>query len=194
MFDSNYLENIRKRILDVADASNPYSQEDFDVEFSREIKTDFTKMELKFVNKSNNEDPQYATVGSSGFDLRANLSEEGGSVTINAGKRYIVPTGLFFEIPENFEIQVRPRSGLAAKNGVTVLNTPGTIDSDYRGEIKVILINLGDEEFVINHGDRIAQAVFAPVYAKNVLNLKKVNEINTNTERGEGRFGSTGKI
>jgi dUTP pyrophosphatase len=194
MFDSKYLENIRKRILDVADASNPYSQEDFDVEFSRDIKTDFTKMELKFVNKSNNEDPEYATVGSSGFDLRANLSEEGGNVTINAGKRYIVPTGLFFEIPENFEIQVRPRSGLAAKNGVTVLNTPGTIDSDYRGEIKVILINLGDEDFVINHGDRIAQAVFAPVYAKNVLNLKKVNEINTNTERGEGRFGSTGKI
>ena len=105
----------------------------------------------------------------------------------------MIPTGLFFEIPENFEIQVRPRSGLAVKNGITVLNTPGTIDADYRGEIKIILINLGKEDFMISHGDRIAQAVVAAVTAKNIINLTKVNEISTDTERGEGGFGSTGK-
>jgi dUTP pyrophosphatase len=100
---------------------------------------------------------------------------------------------LFFEIPENFEIQVRPRSGLAAKNGVTVLNTPGTVDSDYRGEIKIILINLGTEPFIINHGDRIAQGVVASVTAKNIINLNRVTEITENTERGTGGFGSTGR-
>ena len=194
MVGNEYLEYMRKRILDVSDSNNPYTQEDFDKEFSTQTYDEVIKLELKFSNKSDNEDPKYATDGASGFDLRANLAEEGGTITIKSGKRYIVPTGLFFEIPENFEIQVRPRSGLAAKNGVTVLNTPGTIDSDYRGEIKIILINLGDEDFVVNHGDRIAQAVFAPVYAKNVLNLVRVNEINTNTERSEGGFGSTGKL
>ena len=105
---------------------------------------------------------------------------------------FTVPV-VFFEIPENFEIQVRPRSGLAAKNGVTVLNTPGTVDADYRGEVKVILINLGEEDFVINHGDRIAQAVVSPVTAKNILNLVKVDDISTDTGRGAGGFGSTGK-
>jgi dUTP pyrophosphatase len=100
---------------------------------------------------------------------------------------------LYFELPENFEIQVRPRSGLAAKNGVTVLNTPGTVDADYRGEIKIILINLGEEDFVVNHGDRIAQGVVATVTAKNVVNLARVAEISANTERGTGGFGSTGR-
>jgi len=113
-------------------------------------------------------------------------------MTIPAGKRGIVNTGLYFELPQNFEIQVRPRSGLAAKNGVTVLNTPGTIDSDYRGEIMVILINLGENDFVINHGDRIAQGVVSAVTAKNFIKLQNVSEINTDTERGAGKFGSTG--
>jgi dUTP pyrophosphatase len=113
-------------------------------------------------------------------------------VTIKAGKRAIIPTGLFFELPNNFEIQVRPRSGLAAKNGVTVLNTPGTVDADYRGEIKIILINLGDEDFVVTHGDRIAQGVLATVTAKNIVKLIKIDEVSTNTERSTGGFGSTG--
>ena len=189
------VERMRARLLEVVDPNNPYTQEDFDQEFSSNLATitvdeDYYKIKLRFSNKSTNEDPQYATAGSSGFDLRANLTE---SISIKAGSRAIVPTGLFFEIPDNFEIQVRPRSGLAAKNGITVLNTPGTIDADYRGEIKVILINLGDEDFMISHGDRIAKAVVASVTAKNIINLTKVNEISTDTERGQGGFGSTGK-
>lgn len=189
------VDRMRARLLEVVDPNNPYTQEDFDLEFSSNLATitvdeDYYKIKLRFSNKSTNEDPQYATAGSSGFDLRANLSE---NIWIKAGSRAIVPTGLFFEIPDNFEIQVRPRSGLAAKNGITVLNTPGTIDADYRGEIKVILINLGDEDFMISHGDRIAQAVVASVTAKNIINLTKVSEISTDTERGEGGFGSTGK-
>lgn len=190
MFD---IDKMRQRVLEIADPENPYTQEDFNKEFGGvgfgTIAPDDYKIKLHFTNKSTNEDPQYATDGSSGFDLRANLEE---TMTIPAGKRAIVPTGLFFEIPENFEIQVRPRSGLAAKNGVTVLNTPGTVDADYRGEVKVILINLGDEDFIINHGDRIAQAVVASVTAKNILNLVKVDEISTDTGRGAGGFGSTG--
>ena len=145
---------------------------------------------MKFVNKSDNPDPEYATEGSSGFDLRANLSQ---SMVIESGKFDMVPTGLYFDIPDNFEIQVRPRSGLAAKNGVTVLNTPGTVDSDYTGEVKVILINHGEEDFIINHGDRIAQAVVSTVSAKNVIKLEKISEISKNTERASGGFGSTGK-
>ena len=189
------VDRMRARLLEVVDPNNPYTQEDFDQEFSSNLATitvdeDYYKIKLRFSNKSTNEDPQYATAGSSGFDLRANLTE---SISIKAGSRAIVPTGLFFEIPDNFEIQVRPRSGLAAKNGITVLNTPGTIDADYRGEIKVILINLGDEDFMISHGDRIAQAVVASVTAKNIINLTKVSVISTDTERGEGGFGSTGK-
>lgn len=191
MFDISLM---RQRVLEIADPSNPYTQEDFDKEFGSTmnivVDEDLYKLKLHFSNQSTNEDPAYATAGSSGFDLRANLEEP---ITIKAGKRAIVPTGLFFGIPENFEIQVRPRSGLAAKNGVTVLNTPGTIDADYRGEIKVILINLGDDDFVVNHGDRIAQAVVASVISKNILNLVKEKEISTDTTRGIGGFGSTGK-
>lgn len=189
------VERMRARLLEVVDPNNPYTQEDFDQEFSSNLATisvdeDYYKIKLRFSNKSTNEDPQYATAGSSGFDLRANLTE---NVWIKSGDTAIIPTGLFFEIPENFEIQVRPRSGLAAKNGITVLNTPGTIDADYRGEIKIILINLGKEDFMVSHGDRIAQAVVAAVTAKNIINLTKVSEISTDTERGQGGFGSTGK-
>jgi dUTP pyrophosphatase len=188
MFD---MELMRQRILELNDPNNPYSQSDFDKEFDgRELNgMSDMKLSLSFKNESTNPDPEYATAGSSGFDLRANLET---SITIPVGQRAIVPTGLFFEIPDNFEIQVRPRSGLAAKNGVTVLNTPGTIDADYRGEIKVILINLGYESFEINHGDRIAQGVLAAVTAKNYVNLIKVNNISEDTERGAGGFGSTG--
>jgi dUTP pyrophosphatase len=191
----NNIELMRQRILEVADPNNPYSQEDFDKEFNgvstSTIMVDqyYWKTKMFFVNKSKNQDPHYATEGSSGFDLRADLTEP---ITINPSKRAIIPTGLFFQIPDNFEIQIRPRSGLAAKNGVTVLNTPGTIDADYRGEIKIILINLGEEDFVVNNGDRIAQAVIATTSAKNIISLLKTNEISNDTERGSGGFGSTG--
>lgn len=130
--------------------------------------------------------PQYKTSGAAGADICALLSEP---VIIKKGARAMIPTGLFFAIPEGYEVQVRPRSGLAAKNGVTVLNTPGTIDSDYRGEIKVILINLGDEDFEVKNGDRIAQIVVAPV---TIGVFEQVSELDE-TERGAGGFGSTGK-
>ena len=148
------------------------------------------KIKLNFKNTSSNPNPEYATNGSSGFDLRANLPD--GSIILQPLERRIVPTGLFFEILSNFEIQIRPRSGLAAKNGVTVLNTPGTIDADYRGEIKVILINLGQDVFVVNHGDRIAQAVISSVMGLNIIQLNQVEEISDDTERSSGGFGSTG--
>lgn len=147
------------------------------------------KLPFNFVNNSNNPNPEYATDGSSGFDLRANLTEP---ITLGPLERTLVPTGLFFEILPNLEIQVRPRSGLAAKNGVTVLNTPGTVDADYRGEIKVILINLSNEPFTINHGERIAQAVIMPIVPKIAIEFKQVEEFTTETERGSGGFGSTG--
>ena len=129
--------------------------------------------------------PEYKTAGAAGADLCALLEAP---LTIPAGRSALVPTGLFFEIPKGYEVQVRPRSGLAAKNGVTVLNTPGTIDSDYRGEIKVILINLGTDDFTINNGDRIAQMIIAPVIQACFTITDSLSE----TERGAGGFGSTG--
>ena len=144
------------------------------------------KVNIKCVASHGAVIPQYKTSGAAGADICALLNE---SVTIKKGCRAMIPTGLFFSIPEGFEVQVRPRSGLAAKNGVTVLNTPGTIDSDYRGEIKVILINLGDEDFTVNNGDRIAQIVVAPVTIGVFEQVSSLDE----TERGAGGFGSTGK-
>lgn len=129
--------------------------------------------------------PSYETVAAAGMDLRAAVSEP---VTLKPGDRTMIPTGLQMAIPEGFEAQIRPRSGLAIKNGITMLNTPGTIDADYRGEVKVIAINLGEEEFEVNHGDRIAQMVIAPVTQFPVVEVDELNE----TERGEGGFGSTG--
>ena len=129
--------------------------------------------------------PEYKTVGVAGADVYAYLKE---SVTLKVGKSCVIPTGVFYEIPEGFEIQVRPRSGLAAKNGITVLNTPGTIDSDYRGELQVILINLGNEDFVVRNGDRIAQIIVAPVIQGNFVQVKNLSV----TERGQKGFGSTG--
>lgn len=141
---------------------------------------------VKIVNKSVHSLPEYATSGSSGMDLRAFLSE---SIFLKPLERILVPTGLFIELPDGYEAQVRPRSGLAIKQGITCLNTPGTIDADYRGEIKVILINLSDEVQTINNGDRIAQMVIQKV-EKIQWNL--VNELNE-TARCEGGFGHTGK-
>lgn len=185
------IDDMKNKALLVMDPDSGYTLEDFDDEFcvTQEVTPEFKKIGLPFVNESNNPDPEYATDGASGFDLRANLIKP---ILIPSGGVEIIPTGLFFEIPANFEIQIRPRSGLAAKNGVTVLNTLGTIDADYRGEIKIILINHGKVDFLVNHGERIAQAVVSSVLAKNVINLKKVNSIDTNTDRGSGGFGSTG--
>jgi dUTP pyrophosphatase len=129
--------------------------------------------------------PKYETEGSSGLDLTANIDNQ---IEILPGKSAIIPTGLAVAIPKNFEIQIRPRSGLAAKNQISVLNTPGTIDADYRGELKVILINLSNKVFVVEKGLRIAQMVLCPVVK---ATLKEVEELE-NTERGSGGFGSTG--
>lgn len=186
----NLIDKMRERIMDIINPDVEYTQEDFDKEFANSnIVSDF-KLNINFVNKSNNYNPKYETSGSAGFDLRANLDSE---VAIPAkGGRAIIPTGLYFELPSNFEMQIRPRSGLAAKHGVTVLNSPGTIDSDYRGEIKVILINHGEEEFKVNHGDRIAQGVIASVINNNIFNLTQVFELSDDTQRSSGGFGSTG--
>ncbi len=129
--------------------------------------------------------PEYRTSGAAGADVSALLSEP---VTLHPGEFRAIPTGLFAEIPEGYEIQVRPRSGLAAKNGVTVLNAPGTIDADYRGEIKVLLINHSDRDFIINSGDRIAQLVISRVERALFIPADSLSD----TERGEGGFGSTG--
>ena len=144
-------------------------------------------MKVKVVNKSNNALPAYETKNSAGMDLRAYLPE--GPVTLQPMQRALIPTGLYIEIPEGYEGQVRPRSGLAFKHGITVLNTPGTIDADYRGELKQILINLSDEPFVINNGDRIAQIVFARCEQAEMVEVEELSE----TERGVGGFGHTGK-
>ena len=130
--------------------------------------------------------PEYKTDGSSGMDLMANIEQ---TIKIFPGEKKIIPTGLMVAIPEKYEIQIRPRSGLAAKNGISVLNTPGTIDSDYRGEIKIILINLGKDIFEINKNDRIAQMVVCPIIK---VELKEVENL-PKTVRGEGGFGSTNK-
>lgn len=142
-------------------------------------------MKLKIINKSKNENPSYATNGASGMDLRANLDED---LVIKSGEIELVPTGIFMEIPEGYEGQVRARSGLALKYGISLPNGIGTIDSDYRGELKVILINHGKEDFVIKNGDRIAQIVFIK-YEKAELEIVESIE---DTERSEGGFGSTG--
>jgi dUTP pyrophosphatase len=131
--------------------------------------------------------PAYETNGAAGMDLRAAVAEDA-PLVIKPGARFMVPTGLAFAVPDGFEAQVRPRSGLAAKAGVTCLNTPGTIDSDYRGEVKVILINLGEEDFIIRRGDRIAQLVIAPVVQASWGMTTSLDE----TTRGAGGFGSTG--
>ena len=132
--------------------------------------------------------PAYETIGSAGMDVRAAVSQDD-PILLQAGERAMIPTGLSVAIPQGYEIQVRPRSGLAAKHGLTCLNTPGTIDSDYRGEIKVILINLGQDAFTIQRGERIAQLVLAPVTQLAWIEVDALDE----TDRGAGGFGSTGR-
>lgn len=142
-------------------------------------------MNIKIINKSNHTLPHYETIASAGMDLRANLSE---SRILKPLERSIVGTGLFIELPMGYEAQVRPRSGLSAKKGITVLNAPGTIDADYRGEIGVILVNLSNEDFTIQNGERIAQLVIAKHERAEWVTVEELSE----TSRGEGGFGSTG--
>ncbi|MGV8963331.1 MAG: dUTP diphosphatase [Candidatus Saccharimonadaceae bacterium] len=144
-------------------------------------------MHVKIINTSNNSLPEYATTFSAGMDLRANLSE---SVTLKPLERALIPTGLFIELPAGYEAQIRPRSGLAVKHGVSVLNTPGTIDADYRGEIRIILVNLSNNEFVVNHGERICQMVVA----KHATVEWQISENLEESDRGTGGFGHTGKL
>ena len=142
-------------------------------------------MTIKIINKSTHPIPHYETIASAGMDLRAHLTE---AVTLQPMERTIIKTGLFIELPIGFEAQVRPRSGLAAKKGITVLNAPGTIDADYRGEIGVILVNLSKEAFTIENGERIAQLVIAKHERAEWIEVQELSE----TSRGEGGFGSTG--
>ncbi|HOK39288.1 MAG: dUTP diphosphatase [Bacteroidales bacterium] len=142
-------------------------------------------MKIKIVNKSKHKLPEYSTGLSAGMDLRANLDEE---IILKPLERRLIPTGLFIELPEGYEAQIRPRSGLAVKHGITVLNTPGTIDADYRGEIGVILVNLSSEQFVVKDGERICQMVIA---RHEKAELEEV-EILAKTDRGAGGFGHTG--
>lgn len=162
--------------------------EELNTEVYRAQTQELSTLTVKFINKSTNEDPKFAYEGDSGFDLRADIEEP---ITLEPFKRALIPTGLYFELVKGLEIQVRPRSGLAIKHGITVLNTPGTVDSHYRGEVKIPLINLGEEPFTINKGDRIAQAVIMPVFGEGKIKLNKTTEINETT-RGEGGFNSSG--
>ncbi len=146
-----------------------------------------SKVEVRIINKSSNPLPEYATTGSAGVDLRANLSAP---VTLKPMERLLIPTGLFIELPDNYEAQVRPRSGLAIKHGLTCLNSPGTVDADYRGELKVVLINLSTEEHTVHHGDRIAQMVVSKVNKVDWIETESISV----TVRGEGGFGHTGKL
>ena len=142
-------------------------------------------MKVNFINKGHQPLPQYATEQSAGMDLRANLEEP---ITLKPMERRLIPTGLHIALPVGYEAQVRPRSGLALKKGITVLNTPGTIDADYRGEIGVVLINLSQEEFIVNDGERIAQMVIARHEKADFIEVEALDE----TERGEGGYGHTG--
>ena len=142
-------------------------------------------VQVHIVNTSANQLPEYATAGSAGMDIRANLPEP---VTLQPMERSMIPTGLFIELPDGYEAQIRPRSGMAIKQGITCLNSPGTVDADYRGELKVILINLSSSVQVINHGDRIAQMVIAKTEKAALVLVQQLNS----SQRGEGGFGHTG--
>ncbi|MBA2610393.1 MAG: dUTP diphosphatase [Bacteroidetes bacterium] len=143
-------------------------------------------LQIKVINQSKHALPEYATIQAAGLDLKANITE---AIILKPLQRQLVPTGLFIELPNSYEAQIRPRSGLAFKNGITVLNSPGTIDADYRGEVKVLLVNLSNEDFTINDGERIAQMVIAKHEQVSWQQVSVLEESN----RGEGGFGSTGK-
>jgi dUTP pyrophosphatase len=185
------MEEAQVKLAMAMDPNNEYSYEDFMKEYDGNMlpNNEITKINIDFINESENQDPDWQTSGSAGFDLRANLTQP---ITLGIGKRVLIPTGLYFDIPRHMELQIRSRSGLSLKNGVVVLNGVGTIDSDYTGEIGVILINHGENDFIIEHGDRIAQGVFNSVLNKEILDLVRVEKINKYTDRSNSGYGSTG--
>jgi dUTP pyrophosphatase len=185
-FDSSFAKDLRE--LDELNAlmsqiESLDSKNLFDIDIN-----DF-KIRTKFTNNSNNPDPEYAKIGDSGFDLRAFISEP---IKLKPLERKLIPTGLRFELSQNTELQVRPRSGMALKYGISVLNTPGTVDEGYRGDVGIIAVNLSNEEYTIQPGERIAQGVIVNVIGQGISDLSKVNNL-SETERGEGGFGSSGK-
>lgn len=188
------INEIRDKLFLSLDPNSGYSHEDFLKEFPNNtisttatIDPDVYKVKLKFINNSKNEDPKYEKEGDSGFDLRANISEP---IVLEKGKTILVPTGIHIDLERGKEAHVRSRSGLAAKNNIFVLNSPGTIDYAYTSEIKVILTNLGENDFIITNGLRIAQIVICPVLSEHFVKLVKVDKFDTDKNRGG--FGSTG--
>lgn len=185
------MDGLEKELRELEELKNIVSQIEGMTELNLdnfEFMTEF-KVKTKFTNTSNNPDPEYAKVGDSGFDIRANITEP---LTLKPLERVLVPTGLRFELSNNTELQVRPRSGMALKHGISVLNTPGTVDEGYRGEVSIIAINLSNETYTINPGERIAQGVIMNVVGQGISELVKVNDLSS-TERGSDGFGSTGK-
>jgi len=203
----NIKKSIQKKMSSTLKELRKFTKEDeknADIALFENVGLDLAKMEklavetqdsfvksiqIKFKNDSNLPDPKYQHVEDSGFDFRANIEED---VTLKPLERKLIPTGLSFEVHDEYELQVRPRSGLALKHGITVLNTPGTVDSNYRGEVKIILVNLSNEKYTIKRGDRIAQGVICYVLKTKWSSLKKVINLTPST-RGSGGFGSTGK-
>jgi len=188
------LQDLDKRIDDESDPDELLRELNNIVEeISTDVELDITRKSisttLKFINKSSNPDPDFATEGSSGFDLRANLSKD---QIINEHSVVSIPTGIYVEVDPGLEVQIRSRSGLADNANLFVLNSPGTVDSDYRGEIKIILANFSDTPRTIKNGERIAQAVVCPVYGAGRLNMVKVDNL-SETKRNSGGFGHTGK-
>jgi dUTP pyrophosphatase len=180
---NNTLEEL-KSLLELTEKMNSVNNESFNFDYDT---FDF-KIKTKYINNSNNPDPEYANVGDSGFDLRAFISEP---ITLKPLERKLIPTGLKFELSPNTELQVRPRSGMALKHGISVLNTPGTVDEGYRGDVGIIAINLSNEDYTIQPGERIAQGVIMNVIGQGISNLTKQNNL-SETQRGSDGFGSTG--
>lgn len=189
--DKSFSKSIGYKMLDISESDIPgINPSVFSLTFPDNWNPNLKKklnMKIKIVNESVYQLPKYATEGSVGMDLQANIIRP---LLIRSNHRDLIPTGLFVEIPLGYEIQIRPRSGLAAKCGVSVLNTPGTIDSDYRGEIKVILINLGVSDFVVNPGDKIAQMICCPIIKIELEQVENRSKL-TDTTRNAGGFGST---
>ena len=185
------MDELSKELRELEELKNLISQIESINEDTFENSFDFTdfKIKTKFTNNSNNPDPEYVKLGDSGFDLRAFIPEP---ITLKSLERRLIPTGLKFELSTNTELQVRPRSGMALKHGISVLNTPGTVDEGYRGDVGVIVINLSNEDYTIEPGERIAQGVIMNVVGQGISELVKVNNL-SESERGSDGFGSTGK-
>jgi dUTP pyrophosphatase len=190
-----YNSEINKLVnMNPMDILNKEEQSQLNEVFNASLLNDWVYMDgsvkllVKMINKSNNPDPVHQKEGDSGFDLAANIPKD---IILGPLDRLLIPTGLFYQIPIGFELQIRPRSGLALKNGVTVLNSPGTVDAGYRGEIMVLLVNLSNDDFTIKNGDRIAQGVIAPVQTRNTTLFQRVDILDS-SDRNTGGFGSTG--